>query len=92
MKQVAIAKASKLTDISGVGTSIAGDLESLGYKQPSDLVGEDPEAMYQRLMSQVGGHVDRCVLYVFRCAVYYASTDSPQTEKLLWWNWKDKKK
>jgi len=34
---------------------------------------------------------DRCLLYVFRCAVYYAST-SPELydiEKLKWWNWKD---
>lgn len=85
-----IAKAHELTDIPGVGTSIAADLESLGYHKPSDLIGEDPEIMYQRLMSQVGGHIDRCMLYVFRCAVYYASTASPQPEKLLWWNWKDK--
>jgi hypothetical protein len=30
------------------------------------------------------------MLYVLRCAVYYASTDDPNPERLKWWNWKDK--
>ena len=33
--------------------------------------------------------VDRCLLYVFRCACYYARTKRPDPQKLLWWNWKD---
>ncbi|NMB56563.1 pathogenicity locus, partial [Candidatus Beckwithbacteria bacterium] len=31
---------------------------------------------------------DRCLLYVFRCAVYYAK-GGRDPEKLKWWNWKD---
>lgn len=31
--------------------------------------------------------VDRCMLYVFRCAVYYEH----DPELLKWWNWKDNK-
>lgn len=89
MKAVPIQQATKFTDISGVGASIAVDLASLGYSQPSDLIGQNPEEMYERLMSQVGSHVDRCVLYVFRSAVYYASTAKPDPDKLLWWNHKD---
>jgi hypothetical protein len=34
--------------------------------------------------------VDRCMLNVFRCAVYYASNDIHDPELLKWWNWKDK--
>jgi Pathogenicity locus len=34
--------------------------------------------------------VDRCVLYVFRAAVYFASNKKHDEEKLKWWNWKDK--
>jgi hypothetical protein len=34
--------------------------------------------------------IDRCQLYVYRCAVYYAGTPGPDPEKLKWWNWKDK--
>jgi hypothetical protein len=37
----------------------------------------------------VGAHVDRCALYVFRCAVYFASEAKPDPELLKWWNWKD---
>jgi hypothetical protein len=33
---------------------------------------------------------DPCVLYAFRCAVYYARTPRPRTELLKWWNWKDR--
>jgi len=78
----------RLQAIPGVGPSLAADLVSLGYRSVEELQGEDPEAMYARLMEQVGGHVDRCVLYVFRCAVYFASTDRPDPEKLKWWSWK----
>ncbi len=89
MKHLRLADASHLTDIPGVGASIASDLQSLGYSKPTDLRGEDPENMYERLMAQSGTHIDRCILYVFRCAVYYAQTDNPSPDKLLWWNWKD---
>ena len=36
-----------------------------------------------------GMHIDRCMLYVFRCAIYYASNDVYDSELLKWWNWKD---
>jgi len=78
----------RLQAIPGVGPSLAADLVSLGYRSVEELRGEDPEAMYERLMESVGAHVDRCVLYVFRCAVYFASTDQPDPEKLKWWSWK----
>ena len=78
-----------LQEIPGVGPSIAKDLWGLGIKKVSDLKRRDPERLYRRLCQQEGQHVDRCVLYVFRCAVYYASTRRPHPEKLKWWNWKD---
>ena len=78
-----------LRALPGVGPAIASDLRALGYSDPADLVGEEPELMYHRLCDLQGAHVDRCMLYVFRCAVYAASTDRPETEKLKWWNWKD---
>jgi nucleotidyltransferase/DNA polymerase involved in DNA repair len=78
-----------LTSIPGVGPSISQDLRDLGYRSVSALRGEDPEEMYQRLVRRTGQHVDRCVLYVFRCAVYYASNNDHDDELLKWWNWKD---
>ncbi len=77
-----------LQSIPGVGPSIAQDLTDLGYGAVGDLVGQDPETMYERLCRQRGQHIDRCVLYVFRCAVYYSESDVHDPELLKWWNWK----
>lgn len=79
----------ELQEIPGVGPSIAKDLVSLGITTVADLERKDPEILYEQLMVDQGQHVDRCVLYVFRCAVYYAE-GGRQPAKLLWWNWKDK--
>lgn len=77
-----------LEEIPGIGASLAQDLLSLGYHTVSDLKNENPEEMYEQLEIQVGSHIDRCVLYTFRCAVYYAN-GGRETAKLKWWNWKD---
>lgn len=74
--------------IPGIGPSMARDLLDLGFVGVPALRGQDPEAMYARLMRLRGCHIDRCVLYVFRCAVYYAE-GGRDPEKLKWWNWKD---
>ena len=82
-----------LRQIPGVGPSISADLKALGIHRVEDLEGQDPQALYERLCVHQGGPVDRCVLYVFRCAVYYATT-SPhdhEPELLKWWSWKDRK-
>lgn len=76
--------------IPGVGKSIAGDLWDMGYRSLIDLKNEDPEAMYNRFCEMVGMHVDRCLLYVFRCAVYFVSCNNHDPELLKWWNWKNK--
>jgi len=79
-----------LQEIPGVGKSIAGDLWELGIRRVSDLKGKDPEKLYIKRCAQVGMQIDRCLLYVFRCAVYYASARRHEPELLKWWNWKDK--
>jgi hypothetical protein len=79
----------ELQQIPGVGKSIAADLWNLGLRSVQDLKGQDPEELYDKLCIQQGTHVDRCMLYVFRCAVYYASNESYDPELLKWWNWKD---
>lgn len=78
-----------LRRIPGVGPSIARDLLGIGIRSVAALRGRDPEALYRKLSAKAGGRVDRCVLYVFRCAVYYASRERHDPEKLKWWNWKD---
>ena len=73
----------------GVGPSIARDLYALGMRGVRDLKGQDPQKLYERSNRIAGATQDRCLLYVFRCAVYYAETPNPQAAKLKWWNWKD---
>lgn len=80
---------SDLRTIPGVGKAMEEDLLALGYSTVASLRGADPEEMYRRECARQGCGVDRCVLYVFRCAVYYASTDRHDPEKLKWWNWRD---
>ena len=79
--------------IPGVGKRVAQDLWDLGYRATAELAGADPEAMYGRLCELAGKHVDRCMLYVFRCAVHFATREArgqtPDPESLKWWNWKD---
>jgi len=76
-------------EIPGVGEKIARDLYDMGFRSKSELVGQDPEDLYQRLNRLKGVTVDRCMLYVFRCAVYYVSHPEHAPEKLKWWYWKD---
>ncbi|NTU46161.1 pathogenicity locus [Candidatus Roizmanbacteria bacterium] len=79
----------ELMIIPGVGKSLAQDLYDQGIRSIDDLINRDPEQMYEKQCELQGGHVDRCVLYVFRCAVYFASHKTHDPEKLKWWNWKD---
>ncbi|HEV2291946.1 MAG TPA: helix-hairpin-helix domain-containing protein [Gemmatimonadales bacterium] len=75
--------------IPGIGPSLAADLRRLGVRRISDLRRRDPERMYRRLERLTGSRQDRCVLYTFRCAVYYARTPKPAARWLRWWNWTD---
>jgi hypothetical protein len=79
-----------LQTIPGIGPSIAADLRQLGIENPTDLRGKDPERLYARSNRLKGVVQDRCLLYAFRCAVYFASTSRRQPELLKWWNWSDK--
>jgi hypothetical protein len=76
--------------IPGVGKSIAQDLWNLGFRSIQELKDQDPEELYVRQCVQQSTHVDRCLLYVFRCAVYYVSNEQHDPELLKWWNWKDR--
>jgi len=78
-----------LQRIPGVGPSIAQVLIGMGIENVQELVGRDPQQMYDQHCAQVGQQVDRCVLYVFRCAVYFAETPDPDPELLKWWVWKE---
>jgi hypothetical protein len=87
-KQQAI---KELTIIPGVGKSIANDLWNIGIRSVSALKGKNPEVLYDLSNTFAGIKQDRCLLYVFRCAVYFATTpkSEQEPEKLKWWSWKD---
>ncbi len=80
---------SELQEIPGVGPSIAADLQSMGITRVAQLKRRSPEALYKKLCELSGVRQDPCVLYTFRCAVYYASNATHDAEKLKWWNWRD---
>jgi hypothetical protein len=83
------ASATPLETIPGVGPATARDLRVLGYSRVEDLAGEDPQQMYDALCERRGVRLDRCVLYVFRCATYYAGRRDHDPELLKWWRWKN---
>ncbi|MCO6496825.1 MAG: pathogenicity locus [Chitinophagaceae bacterium] len=85
------ASIKELKRIPGVGNSIATDLYNIGIQSISDLKKKDPQLLYNASNEFAGQIQDRCLLYVFRCAVYFAETPRRrhEPEKLKWWNWKD---
>ena len=87
MKNAAAKK--DLMTIPGIGQAIADDLLELGYRSVADLKGEDPQKMYERSCRKASMRIDRCLLYTYRCAVYYATAKRHDQEKLKWWYWKD---
>ena len=78
-----------LQTIPGVGKSIAQDLRNIGIQKVGDLKGKNPEKLYEASNYYERKIQDRCLLYVFREAVYFAENKNHHPEKLKWWNWKD---
>lgn len=87
------AKLSKndLKNIPGVGKNMEQHFFNIGIFTIDDLVGKNPEELFLKDCSVKGFQDDRCVLYVFRLAVYYANNSVRDPEKLKWWNWQDEK-
>ena len=59
-----------LETIPGVGKDIKRHLLNIGIKTVEDLIGENPEELYLRDIAAAGHPTDKCLLYVFRSAVY----------------------
>lgn len=80
----------ELQSIPSIGKACALDLWNIGIRNISDLKNKNPMALYNRLNSYSGIMHDICMLYTFRCVVYYATEKQYEKEKLNWWYWKDK--
>lgn len=81
---------SDLKSIPGIGKNIEQHLHNIGIETVEDLKGKDPEELYLNDCKIKGFQDDKCILYVFRLAVYYAENEIHEPEKLKWWYWKDK--
>ena len=88
-KSVRQSQTRQLEQIPGVGKSIARYMQDIGIRSINDLKGKNPERLYKKLCNYKAAPVDRCMLYVFRCAVYFASNTEHDPRLLKWWNWKD---
>ena len=87
----AVSALQELQTIPGIGKSLSRELFAVGIRRVRDLKGRDPERLYRELGRLRGRHIDRCVLYTFRCAVYFATEKKHDPRMLKWWNWKDKR-
>lgn len=81
-------------DLEGVGPNLADHLWGVGMRTKADIATADPEKLYELDTKLAGGHLDRCVLYVYRCV--HAVCKAEQEQRQLhpdfhkWWNWSDK--
>jgi hypothetical protein len=81
---------SELTKIPGIGRNMAGHLIRAGFPTIESLRGMNPDDVYAADCAAQGVTVDRCALYAYRLAVYYAGHDGQLPEdKQNWWDWKD---
>ncbi len=83
---------SDLCKIPGIGVDIEPSLVQLGFRTISSLKNADADRIYEKECLTRGRRIDRCLLYKYRCAVYYASTEHPDPEKLKWLYWQDEGK
>jgi hypothetical protein len=88
MKQLS---STDLEQIPGIGKSIARDLRDIGIRSVDELKGKKADQLYKKVCDFKASPVDKCMLYVIRCAIYYASNTDHNPKLLKWWNWKDKK-
>jgi nucleotidyltransferase/DNA polymerase involved in DNA repair len=76
-----------LTDLRGVGPSIAGDLRQLGIFTIEQLAESDGRDLYDRLCALTGVRQDPCVEDTFVCAVAQARDPELSSEQRNWWFW-----
>jgi hypothetical protein len=71
-----------LQTMPNVGPAMAEDLLRLGIRSPGDLIGRDPDEMYDELGRLDGIRHDPCVRDIFAAVVSYAETGRAAP----WWH------
>lgn len=79
---------TRFEDIPNVGKATAADLVLLGYKDPGELVGQDPYVMFADLCARTGQRQDPCVIDVFISVVRYMEGGPPKK----WWEFTAERK
>ena len=81
---------SDLTKIPGIGKNMASHLIDAGFPTIESLKGKSPDDIYAADCAAQGAMTDKCALYCYRLAVYYADHDGRLPKnKRNWWDWKD---
>ncbi len=71
----------RLEDLPNIGPAMTRDLNRLGIRTPTDLVGRDAFALYEELCVRNGMRQDPCVLDVFLSVTRFMAGDPAQP----WW-------
>jgi len=78
-----------LLTIPNIGEKTKDSLVNIGITCVEDLRGKKAEDLYLKDCIQKKVKVDKCQLYLFRMAIYYAEHRTWEEDKLKWWYWKD---
>jgi len=70
-----------LTDLPNIGPAMARDLSLLGIDRPEQLIGQNPQTIYDRLCELTGKRQDPCVLDVFVSVTRFMDGEEPKP----WW-------
>ncbi len=90
-----LASSAHITNVQVRSLSLAGRpkvgemLIEIGILKVTDLKNHSPDKLYEQICNYRGEILDRCVLYHFRCAVYFATNKHHKPELLKWWSWKN---
>ncbi|MEQ1692780.1 MAG: helix-hairpin-helix domain-containing protein [Gemmatimonas sp.] len=78
----------EFTDIPNIGPSMSQDFALLGFSAPSQLVGQDPYGLYDRLCVLTHCRQDPCVADVFIAAVRFMEG----APSVPWWHYTAERK
>jgi len=79
---------SRLDALPNVGRAIRADLESIGIRQPQQLIGKSAFDLYERLCAETGKRHDPCVIDVFMAAIDFMQGGEPRP----WWSFTPERK
>ena len=88
MKARTASLAKKFTDIPNIGPAMKKDFEMLGFSKPSDLTGQDPLKLYEKIYKITGSRHDPCVLDTYIAAVDFMNGAPAR----YWWKYTAERK